>query len=117
LAPKAPIDDYSDVARTTSTAVSPPHRAQSIRRHLATREGLDHLTCRLFASISEADPVEDDLFLDILSREGLGSSPEQPLALVAEKASNNGHLDNGWKRAEILPTRGRKKSLNFLNTP
>jgi anthranilate/para-aminobenzoate synthase component I len=76
--------------------------ADSVKRHIATREGLASEPCRLFADMRDINPTQDNIFLDIINRQGVGSSPEQAIAVVFEAASaeNLRTLDEGGRSGE-----------------
>lgn len=80
---KNPIDpDDASLARIDANLVPPPHTARSITRCISIYERDPRfLHSNLFVNIFSEVPIDTGHF-SILAREGPGSSPEEPLALV-----------------------------------
>jgi hypothetical protein len=63
--------------------IAPPHTVESIKRCISKVENItDHTGTLLFASLSNATPMDGEERVAVLTGTGLGSTPAQPLALV-----------------------------------
>ena len=81
--PEFSEDPY--LGRTLAFRVPPPHLASSLKRHLCGREGTDHKQAVLFRDISCLTPLDDSEPAQILERTGIGSTMENPIALVLQR--------------------------------
>ena len=66
-----------------STSVRPPHTVISLKRYLCKIEDLASESCTLYKSLSENKALEDSIRLSLRGTPGLGSSVDDPLALVS----------------------------------
>ena len=63
----------------------PPHIAKTVKRSIAKVENIkDHTRTSLFLTLHSKSPVGDSDKVAILNRNGPGSTPQEPLALVAK---------------------------------
>jgi hypothetical protein len=86
----APSEIDSSVSCIMSALVAPPHSILSLKCCLCNYEELDindHANTNLFLSASSRSPMDDDREASILEGSGLGSKPEDPLALVVNSCS------------------------------
>ena len=89
--PAAPGDPF--LGRIKARLVPPPHTAKAVRRCIAKMENIkDRTSTTLFLTPYSQSPMADNDKVTILSRTGPGSTPQEPLALVA-KLSNSERSD------------------------
>ena len=81
--PAAPGDPF--LGRIKARLVPPPHTAKAVKRCIAKMENIkDRTSTTLFLTPYSQSPMADDDKVTILSRIGPGSTPQEPLALVAK---------------------------------
>ena len=115
--PVAPGDPF--IGRINSRSVAPPHTAEAIKFRIAKAEDInlnDPTTIRLFLSPYNQSPLDDTEKVNILDRTGAGSTPEEPLALVAKLSdSERSALESGRRggltNAEPLPDSQYRSSI------
>ena len=79
--PAAPGNPF--LGRIKATSVSSPHTVKNVRCSIARKEGIkDPTKSSLFLTPYCKSPMPDAVKV-ILSRNGLGSRPQKPLAIVA----------------------------------
>ena len=79
--PEFPEDPY--LGRALAIRVAPPHLVASVKQHICGREdiaGYKHTS--LFTDISCLTPLDDSEPVCILDRSGVGSTSQDPVALV-----------------------------------
>jgi hypothetical protein len=75
--------------------ISPPHNARSIKRCIASHEGIvDYRSIALFDALSSKSPIGDDDHVPILASTGPGSMLQEPMALVVVDASDLVNANN-----------------------
>ena len=81
--PAAPGDPF--LGRIKARLVPPPHTVKAVKRCIAKMENIkDRTSTTLFLTPYSQSPMVDDDKVTILSRTGPGSTPQEPLALVAK---------------------------------
>ena len=81
--PAAPGDPF--LGRINAKYVPPPHTAKAVRRSISKVENLkDCTSTSLFLTPYSQSPIGDADEVTILNRTGPGSTPQEPLALVAK---------------------------------
>ena len=81
--PAAPGDPF--LGRIKARLVPPPHTAKAVKRCIAKMENIkDRTSTTLFLTPYSQSPMADNDKVTILSRIGPGSTPQEPLALVAK---------------------------------
>ena len=74
----------------------PPHTGNAVKRRIAKVESInDRISTSLFLTPYSKSPVGDTDKVAILSRAGPGSTPQEPLALVA-KMSDSERSEVPW---------------------
>ena len=75
----------------------PPHTAKAVKHTIAKAEDTkDRSSTSLFLTPYSQSPMDDDGEVTILNRTGPGSTPQEPLALVAKISdSERGALESG----------------------
>ena len=94
--PAAPGDPF--IGRIKARSVPPPHTAKTVKRCIAKMENIkDRTSTSLFISPYSQSPMADaDKVTGILNRTGPGSTPQDPLALVAKISdSERSALESG----------------------
>ena len=79
---------YTDdpyLGRIVPKLVAPPHTALTLKHCLLSVENINNATnAKLFITTSSQAPMDDADSLSILAQPGPGSTPTEPLALVAK---------------------------------
>ena len=84
--PVTPGDPF--LGRIKALSVPPPHTARAVKRTIAKVENIkDRTNTSLLLTLYSKSPMSDDDKVTILNHTGPGSTPQEPLALVA-KMSN-----------------------------
>ena len=93
--PATPGDPF--LGRIKARSVAPPHTAQAVKRSIAKVENIkDCIRTSLFVTPYSQLPMGDTGKINILNRTGLGSTPQEPLALVAKMSdSERSALESG----------------------
>ena len=120
--PVAPGDPF--IGRINARSVPPPHTAEAIKFRIAKVEdiNLNDPTClSLFLSPYNQSPLDDTEKVNILDRTGVGSTSEEPLALVAKLSdSERSTLESGRRggltNAEPLPVSQYRSSIQYSST-
>ena len=75
----------------------PPHTAKAVKQTIAKAEDIkDRTNTSIFLTPHSQSPVGDDSEIAILNRTGPGSTPQEPLALVAKMSdSERNALESG----------------------
>ena len=82
MTPAAPGDPF--LGRIKARSVPPPHTVIAVKRSIAKVENIkDPTSTRLFLTPYSQSPTGDADKVPILNRTGPGSTPQEPLALVA----------------------------------
>lgn len=79
-----PVDpDNPYLARIWAKQVTPPHTVASLKRCICNFEGIPQAFIRgqLFSDISSESPMDDGR-ISILTSDGPGFNPEQPMSLI-----------------------------------
>ena len=85
--PAAPSDPF--LGRIKARSVPPPHTAKAVKHSIAKVENIeDRTSTSLFLTPYSQSPMADDDEVTILSRTGPGSTPQEPLALVAKMSDS-----------------------------
>ena len=81
--PLAPGDPF--LGRIKARSVPPPHTVKAVKRSIANVENIkDRTNTSLFLTQYSQSPMGDACEVTILDRTGPGSTPHEPLALVAK---------------------------------
>ena len=81
--PAASSDPF--LGRIKARSVAPPHTVQTVKRSIAKVENIkDFKSASLFLTPYSQSPMSDADKVAILNRTGPGSTPQEPLALVAK---------------------------------
>ena len=93
--PAAPSDPF--VGRIKARFVPPPHTAKTFKRSISKMENIKNSTSTsLFLTPYSQSPMGDADKVTILYRTGPGSTPQEPLALVAKMSdSERSALESG----------------------
>ena len=96
-APAVPGDSF--LGRIEARYVPPPHTAKAVKRSIAKVESIkDRKSTSLFLTSYSQSPMGDADKVSILNRTGPGSTPEEPLALVAKMSdSERSALESGGR--------------------
>ena len=98
--PAAPGDNPF-LGRIKARSVPPPHTVQNVKRCIAKVEDIrveDYTNTSLFLTPHSQSPMGDTDEATILNRTGLGSTPQEPLALVAKISdSERSALESGGR--------------------
>ena len=79
----APGDPF--LGRIKATSVPPPRTAKAVKRSIAKVENIkDRESTTLFLKLYSQSPMDDADKITILNDTGPGSTPQEPLALVAK---------------------------------
>jgi hypothetical protein len=85
--PVAPGDPF--LGRIKARSVPPPHTAKAVKRSIAKVENIkDRTSTSLFLTPYSQSPMGDADKVTILNRTGPGSTPQEPLALVAKMSDS-----------------------------
>ena len=83
----APGDPF--LGRIKARSVAPPHTAQAVKRSIAKVENIkDFTSTSLFLTPYSQSPIGDTGKVAILNRTGPGSTPQEPLAVVAKMSDS-----------------------------
>ena len=83
MTPATPSDPF--LGRIKARSVPPPHTAKAVKQTIGKVEDVkDRTSTSLFLTPYSQSPMDDAGKVTILSRTGPGSTPQEPLALVAE---------------------------------
>ena len=95
--PAAPGDPF--LGRIKARYVPPPHTAKAVKRTIAKVENIkDRTSTSLFLTPYSQSPMGDADKVTILNRTGPGSTPQEPLALVAKMSdSERSALESGGR--------------------
>ena len=113
---KTPTTGYPFVGHIKARAVPPPHTAKAVKRRIAKVEDIkDPSSISLFLTPCSQSPMHDDDKVDILNCTGPGSTPQEPLALVAKMSdSDRSALESGerggFASAELSVIRRHQRS-------
>ena len=124
--PAAPSDPF--IGRIKARSVPPPHTAKAVKHSIAKVENIkDRKSTSLFLTSYSQSPMGDDGKITILNRTGPGSTPQEPLAIVAKmsdsernafESEGRGGLANGAELhtmpPEIRYRMSIQHSLTFL---
>ena len=81
--PVSPNDPF--LGRIKAISVPPPHTAKAVKFSIAKVENIkDRTNTSLYLSPYGQSPMSDSEKVSILNRSGLGSTPQEPLAIVAK---------------------------------
>ena len=95
--PAAPSDPF--LGRIKARSVPPPHTAKAVKHSIAKVENIeDRTSTSLFLTPYSQSPMSDADKVTILDRTGPGSTPQEPLALVAKISdSERSALESGGR--------------------
>ena len=83
----APGDPF--LGRIKARSVPPPHTAQAVKRSIAKAENIeDRTSTSLFLTPYSQSPMRDTGKVAILNRTAMGSTPQEPLALIANMSES-----------------------------
>ena len=87
------------VGRIKARSVPPPHTAKAVKHSIAKMENIeDRKSTSLFLTPYSQSPMGDTDKITILNRTGPGSTPQEPLALVAKISdSERSALESGGR--------------------
>ena len=86
-APAAPDDPFLGCIKARS--VAPPHTAKAVKHRIAKMENIkDRTNTSLFLTPYSQSPMDDADRVTILNQTGPGSTPQEPLALVAKMSES-----------------------------
>ena len=94
--PATPGDPF--IGRIKVRSVPPPRTAKTVKRCIAKLENIkDHGSTSLFLTSYSKSPIDDsEKIITILNGTGPGTTPQEPLALVAKMTySERSALDSG----------------------
>ena len=99
MTPATPSDPF--LGRIKARSVPPPHTAKAVKQTIGKAENIkDRTSTSLFLTPYSQSPMDDAGKVTILSRTGPGSTPQEPLALVAEMSdSERSALVSRWRLA------------------
>ena len=88
---------YPFVGRIKARSVPPPHTVKAVKHSIAKVEGIKNPTSSgLFLTPCSQSPMGDADIVNILKGTGPGSTPQEPLALVAKMSdSDRSTLESG----------------------
>ena len=88
------------LGRITARYVPPPHIVQTVKRCIAKVENIkDYTSTNLFLTPYSQSAMGDANEVTILNRTGPGSTPQEPLALVAKMSdAERSALESGGRR-------------------
>ena len=87
---KTPTTGYPFVGHIKARAVPPPHTVKAVKRRIAKVEDIkDPSSISLFITPCSQSPMHDADKVDILKGTGPGSTPQEPLALVAKMSDSD----------------------------
>ena len=89
------------ISRILSTSVRPPHTVISLKRYLCKIEELASENCTLYKSLSENKVSEDSTRLSLRGTPQLGSSVDDPLALVSSNERQL-HVESSAVSQELI---------------
>ena len=94
---KTPTTGYPFVGHFKARAVPPPHTAEAVKNRIAKVEDIkDPTSTSLFLTQYSQSSMSDADKIAILNRTGPGSTPQEPLALVAKMSdSDRSALESG----------------------
>ena len=117
--PAAPGDPF--LGRIKARLVPPPHTAKAVKRCIAKMENIkDRTSTTFFLTQYSQSPMADDDQVTILSRTGPGSTPQEPLALVAKLSdSERSDLESEGRRglANAEPDTGIRHRRSIQHSP
>ena len=95
--PAAPDDPFLGCIK--ARYVPPPHTVKAVKHSIAKVENIkDRKSTSLFLTAYSQSPMDDDGEVTILNRTGPGSTPQEPLALVAKMSdSERSALESGGR--------------------
>ena len=77
------------LGRINAISVPPPHTIKAVKHSIAKVEDIkDRTSTSLFLTPYSKSPMRDSNKVTILNRTGLGSTPQEPLALVAKMSGS-----------------------------
>ena len=80
----------------------PPHTANAVKRRIAKEENInDRISTSLFLTSHSQLPMVDADKVDVLDRTGPGSTPQEPLALVAKMSDSERSALESAGRSEL----------------
>ena len=98
--PATPDDPF--LGRIKAISVPPPHTAKALKFSIARVENIkDRTNTSLFLSPYSQSAMSDSEKVALLSRSGLGSTPQEPLALVAKMPDSERSKLESEGRAEL----------------
>ena len=95
--PAAPGNPF--LGRIKARSVPPPHTTNAVKRSIAKVENIkDRTSTSLFLTPYSQSPMGDACEVTIFNRTGPGSTPQEPLALVAKMSdSERSALESGGR--------------------
>ena len=101
--PVAPGDPF--IGRIKVRSVPPPRTAKTVKRCIAKLENIkDHGSTSLFLTSYSKSPMDEAEKVTILNGTGPGSTPQEPLALVAKMSdSERSDLESGGQASAAEP--------------
>jgi hypothetical protein len=104
-APAAPDDPF--LGRIKARSVPPPHTVKAIKHSIAKVEDIkDRTSTSLFLTPHSESPMGDADKVSILNHTALGSTPQEPLALVAKMSDAERSILESGRRGGLVNTAG-----------
>ena len=99
--PASPSDPF--LGRIKALSVPPPHTAKAVKRCIAKLENIkDRTNTSLFLTPYSQSPMDDADKVTIFNRADLGSTPQEPLALVAKMSDTERSALESGGRGELV---------------
>ena len=124
---KTPVDPSDPfLGRIKAKSVPPPHTVKTVKRRIAKMEDIkDPTSTSLFLTTSSQKTMSDADKVAILKRSGPGSTPQEPLALVAKlseserstlESGRRGGLNTSAEPHTTLPDIQYRSSIQYSST-
>ena len=100
---KVPVTlDNPFLGRIKARSVAPPHTAETVKRSIAKMEDIkDRTNASLFLTPYSQSPMGDADKVTILNSTGPGSTPQEPLALVAKMSDSERSVFESARRGGL----------------
>ena len=99
---KTPTTGYPFVGHFKARAVPPPHTAKAVKHRIAKVEDIkDPTSTSLFLTLYSQSPMDDVDMVNILKGTDPGSTPQEPLALVAKMSDSERSASESGERGGL----------------
>ena len=99
---KTPTSGYPFVGYFKARAVPPPHTAKAVKHRIAKVEDIkDPTSISLFLTPCSQSPMGDADMVNILKGTGPGSTPQEPLALVAKMSDSERRVSESEEKGGL----------------